>query len=163
MARNPDHRSRDLLVALTYEHLVALHLRQGQRPEAEKYYRRGCRCGRTSCSSSGTTGTGRRPAAGAWHMRQARRSGPGGRGAARETRRSTELLLQLALLCRVCRAATDPAQKQRHTEKALEAMAAATQEGYKDLVISGAHPDIGLLQQELAYQALLTPAWKRWR
>jgi len=158
VARNPDDVSRDPLVALTYEHLAVLHLRQGQRPEAEKYYRQALQVREDLLQLERNN----RDWQAAYllalaHCGKHAEAARGAEGLRQNVARSTELLLQLARCYAVCAgAAADPAQKQRHTEKALEAMAAATQEGYKDLVILRSDPDIGLLQQELAYQALLT-------
>ncbi len=74
--------------------------------------------------------------------------------------RSTELLLQAARCFAVCASVDTPAEKQ-YLAKALDALAEAVKENYRDATALETDPELEVLRAEAPYQALLAAVKKR--
>jgi serine/threonine-protein kinase len=155
VAHNPGDASLLHLLALTHERLAALALRKQDGPAAEKHYQQALQL-RTELEQIDPNNRSWQAAllltlAHCGKHAEARRRAEQLR---QQVPRGTELLLQVARCYAVC-AVGDTPQKAKYVDKALEALRAATKEGYQDTVALQTDPELEAIRQDPAYQAIL--------
>jgi tetratricopeptide (TPR) repeat protein len=151
--QNPDDLSRQMLLALTHERLAQAEKRLKQ-PEADRDAREALRLREELAQTEPNNLTWR--AAYLLALARAGKQPEASRGATELAARAAgpSLLLDAARCHALC-AATDTAQKQRHTDRALRALQAAADQGYADAIVLRTDPDLESLRNEPAFRALL--------
>jgi tetratricopeptide (TPR) repeat protein len=156
MAGNPDDISRQPLLALTHERLGLAADRLKKQAEAKKHHKEAQQLrlelwqvdpGNLSRQTALVVGLARAGDHGQ-AVRLATTIWP-------RMKQSTELMLRLARVYAIC-AALNPAGKAKLVTQALEALAAATRDDYRDHVALATDPDLEVLRSESAFAALLT-------